>query len=83
MIIFAIRLSKSVPITVACEGRRWLSTLMPFPAGKRNDLILPTLSVQSFETSSAVTLSCTECIGGGVSGFSERCERPSDDRGVP
>ena len=83
MIIFAMRLSKSVPITVAREGRRWLSTLTPFPAGKRNELIFPTLSVQSFETSSAVTLSCRECTGGGVSGISERCERPTDDRGIP
>lgn len=70
--ILAIRLSKSVPMTVACDGNIWVSTLTPFPDANRKELILPTLNAQSFETSSAVTLSWREWIGGGVLGSSER-----------
>lgn len=60
MMIFAIKLSKSVPTTVAWEGRRLVSTRTPLPAGNRNELILPTLSAQSLDTSSAVTRSWRE-----------------------
>ena len=60
-----------------------MSTLTPFPVGNLKELILPTLSDQSLEMSSAVIRSCRECIGGGVSGFSERVESGSAERGCP
>lgn len=83
MMIFAMRLSKSVPMTIVWEGRRWVSTRMPFPAGKRKELIFPTLSAQLLDTFSAVTLNWSECIGGGVSGFEDRGESGSEERGTP
>ena len=79
IMILAIRLSKYVTMTAGCEGRRWVSTRTPLPAGKRKESILPTLNDQSFETSSAVTRSKRDCIGGRLSGSSGRFERERDD----
>ena len=81
--IFAIRLSKSVPMIDGCDEIRWVSTLIPFPEGKRNKLILPTLKDQSFDTSSAVIRSWIECSGGGISGSEERFEIEREESGAP
>ena len=60
-----------------------MSIRIPFPAGNWREFILPTLRDQSFETSSAVTRSWREYIGGGVSGFSGKVEIGREDRRWP
>lgn len=57
---FAMRLSKSVPMTFGIPDRRFVSTLTPLPVGSRNEVILPMERDQLCETSSAVIRSCRE-----------------------
>ena len=83
MMIFAIRLSKSVPMTAIIEGRRCVSTRTPFPVGNLKELILPMLKVQWLDTSSAVTRSCREYTGGGFLGSVERWDRDREGKESP
>lgn len=76
--ILARRLSKSV-LTIVAGGSKFVSILTPLPVGNLNDVILPTLSDQLFETSSAVTRSWIECNGGGVRGSKGRSTRDGRD----
>lgn len=83
MMILAIKLSNSVPISAGNPGRRCVSTRTPCPAGKRYDLILPTERDQLFDTSSAVRRSWIECSGGGCAGLFDRLEGISFSKGSP